>query len=398
MRPSSPSIFAVSLASLLLVPSSALAQEAPPPSEAAPAEAAPSAELPPPMPPPPTPAGCQVTARLDVEGRHYVACAAGAVHVYEGATPVGQHPTGGEPVALFERGGRVWVERVERTAVALSSGAGTLGAPSAASPATTAPGAESGSELAPALAPPPPLAALPPLEAQGPTFEGPADLDPDGSYRDRVAPERVSGFELALDARPFLGSGAAGFLATGHIAYRAERPFFARLNLEPFGYSGSGRAQFGQFHGLLSLGYDHDWFEMSLGVGVMRARLDDWDRRFDGVGVTLSNTVRLGARDGLHLSVTNSFVVVGGSPEWASVSSSMQIPLRPGKWLVFRGGGGGAAGFAYGDVGLRILTRGDRGPGSLFITPAVGGVGVFDDIRFERAGGFTMTVGLEYRP
>lgn len=366
----------------------------------APAEAPAEAER---LPPPPVAAlaapvveGCDVRATLDVESRRYFACAHGAVVVFEGGAVVATHAVQGEPGALFERGGRVWVELVRLEAVALPS---TSGGPATPTPApqlmpTTLPEGAAALGARPAAG----VASVDEPFEDEPTFDGPEALDPDGSYRSRMAPPRVPGWELSLFAHPFLGSGAAGILADASIGFRAEVPFFLRLEIDPAGYAFAEEGDFGQFHGYVMIGYDHEWFEMGLGLGVMQARIDDFDRRADGMSPTLVNSVRLGSRDGMYLLVASSFVMISGSPEYGSTTARMQIPLRPGKWLVMRGGGGGPVGTGFGEIGLRILTRGDLGSGSLFITPSIGGLGVSNDITFASAAGFTMTVGVEYRP
>lgn len=382
---------ALALLAVFALASSATAQET-----AAVAED--TAVPPPPIAEAPVVPGCEARATLDVGARRYLACAHGAVVVVEGGVVVASYAVHGEPASLFERGGRVWVELLRLEAVALPGGQGGPNLSLPVPPIVTMPPAETLAEGAAGLGARPVASPAPDVEEPEESFDGPAALDPNGSYRDRMAPPRVPGWELSLFAHPFLGSGAAGLLADGSVGFRAEVPFFLRLEFDPVGYAFAEDGDFGQFHGYVMLGYDHQWFEMGIGLGAMHARIDDFPRRADGMSLTLVNSVRLGARDGMYLHVASSFVMISGSPEYGSTTVRMQMPLRPGKWLIMRGGGGGAVGAGFGELGLRILTRGDLGSGSLFITPAIGGLGVFDDIRENRAGGFTMTVGVEYRP
>jgi hypothetical protein len=53
------------------------------------------------------------------------------------------------------------------------------------------------------------------------------------------------------------------------------------------------------------------------------------------------------------------------------------IPVGSRAWLLFEGGGG-SAGYGYGEIGLRSLLRGNGQQGSLFLSVTLGGQGVFE--------------------
>ncbi len=320
-------------------------------------------------------------ATLVLEGRTYQACESYVVVLREERV-VRIYDLDVTPTDLFERSGAVWFE-LDGEAHALDS-------------------YEAREVQAPSIPSPPmhPLVGEPETpEPERPAFDGPADLDPSSTYGDRLAPERVDGFQLGLSVTPVLGSGIA-LTGDAFVAYRAERAFSARLSIDRIGYalSTTDGDKFGVFEGTFMVGYDHRIFEMSLGIGTTRARIDDFDRRLNGMVPTIAMGMRFGALDGLHMSVSTSLIVADGETTLSTIAVRMQWPLSVGRWLVIRGAGSGPSGYGWGEIGIRILTRGERGSGSLFITPAIGGGGLFDDLSFSRASGFAMSLGVEYRP
>lgn len=322
-------------------------------------------------------------ATLTVGEDTYQACGSNVVRTRAGRV-VGVMDLDVQPTDLFERDGEVWFAVGDRAA--------RLG----------------GYSPRPAVPQPPPAHAAPvppppreiPTAPDRPRFNGPADLDPHGRYRDRIAPERVPGVSMGLSVMPVLGSGFA-IMGDAFVAVRARRAFSARLIIDRIGHTLSvedGDPEFGVFDGSLVLGYDHRYFEMSFGVGLTRARIDDFTRRLNGIAPTFVMGMRFGALDGLHVEVSSSLVASDGETDFSKIAVRMQWPLSVGRWLVVRGSGSGPSGYGWGEIGLRILTRGQRGSGSLFITPSIGGGGLFNDLTFARASGFAMSLGIEYRP
>ena len=319
------------------------------------------AEVPPPPPPsadaqPLIPGGpCTVTARIPSRDGEIVACAEGDVREVVGGIVRRRVRTAGEPAALFVHEGRVWVELVQREARPLTQ-----------AHLTQPPEARVESE---------------------PEEEG-------TSYGDRLAPERQPGMELGLGLHPLVASDAA-LLVDAWIEYRARRSLSISLRADPLGASFEGSDSIGIGHGVLTLAYDGRWFQIGVGVGLGKVRIDDWDlvRRTNGAGLTVSMPLRLGARDGMHFYVDNTIVFIDGDAEYAGTRAGIQIPMTEGRWLVMRGGGSGAFGYGYGELGLRM-----RGRGSVFVTPAMGGGGVFSDLSGEGAAGFSTSVTIEYRP
>ena len=68
----------------------------------------------------------------------------------------------------------------------------------------------------------------------------------------------------------------------------------------------------------------------------------------------------------------NSFILYSDQFHYGGTVASIQLPVSERAWMVARGGGG-TAGYGFGEVGLRILAKGQGDRGSLFITPVLGG-------------------------
>jgi hypothetical protein len=204
---------------------------------------------------------------------------------------------------------------------------------------------------------------------------------------DRLAPSRPSG-QTALDvtARPLLPLGTLGFGIVGSASLRHsfEWPGTAEVQLDPMSIAfADDQAVFpGAISG--SFSYDTTVFRLGLGAGVYKLS----DRTITGYEPTsqraafdLSQIVRLGARDGLHLKVDNSFLVVDSTFQFGGLTGELQVPtsrLLENTWLIARGGSH-AAGQGLGEIGLRVLTSGNGTSGSTFLTVTVGGAGVWGD-------------------
>jgi hypothetical protein len=64
--------------------------------------------------------------------------------------------------------------------------------------------------------------------------------------------------------------------------------------------------------------------------------------------------------------------------EFSSVRLIGQVPVGRGAWLRIAGGGG-SLGLGFGELALRVLLAGNGDSGSVFLTPSVGGIHVFQD-------------------
>ncbi|MBN1944361.1 MAG: hypothetical protein JW797_01740 [Bradymonadales bacterium] len=206
-------------------------------------------------------------------------------------------------------------------------------------------------------------------------------------------PPRVSGlWEIGFMARPFLALGTmgAGMVTDLEVAYRFPEPVVIELMLEPLGIGFAEEGNVISLAGNLFASYDTPAFQVGLGLGWTVVNDDltgdmvgdadngrGIDLTFDEVshGLSIAQIARLGARDGLHLLVTNHFVLHEEEFKYGGTRGTIQVPLPTGDtrtWLIARGGGG-TAGYAFGEIGLRVMLRGNGDRGSLFVTPTIGG-------------------------
>lgn len=227
------------------------------------------------------------------------------------------------------------------------------------------------------------------------TLARPSELALTGSL---VRPPRVSGlYETSFMARPFfaLGDFGVGMVSDASFGYRGEHLHLMAL-MEPVGVGLAKDGNVVALAGNIVAAYDTQMFEVGLGLGwsAVNDSIEDGDflassdnagggvqpPEFDRVrsGLSIAQVVRLGALDGFHLSVHNTFLVYESQFNYGGTTAALQIPVAERAWLLARGGGG-VAGYAYGELGLRVLVRGNGGSGSIFITPSVGGAGLFGE-------------------
>jgi hypothetical protein len=204
-----------------------------------------------------------------------------------------------------------------------------------------------------------------------------------------IAPSRRGGL-LAIEGtlRPFLPIETLSFATLGDIAltYRLHAPVYVRAELRPFGVIVGDVRNSGAFGGFVSAGYDHQFFAVGLGVGALLngEQTYTWNgqqsvvSRDEGLDFAVTQNARLGAVDGLHLSITNAFALDASNDRWrfGFFEGSAQIPLGTRTWLLTSGGGGRRAAYFFAELGLRRLVAGDGGPQSLFLKPAVGLAGI----------------------
>jgi hypothetical protein len=232
------------------------------------------------------------------------------------------------------------------------------------------------------------------------------------STENLIAPPRQGGlYEIQAFVRPFVPLGRLGFgvLSDASLTYRGTRHWFLRVVMEPAGFGTGEEEVIGAFGAAMLAGYDHPYFGMGIGLGMMQVNRPVGDITTTQTGLALGQTVRFGAIDGLKLEVTNMLVLVEtGSGtvtrdelRWGSALASLQIPIVPDGWIVTRAGGG-RPGHIFFDAGLRWAVRGDGGPGSLFLVPSLGGVWLR---RWDRTSGRSIQragpavgLGVEWRP
>jgi hypothetical protein len=195
----------------------------------------------------------------------------------------------------------------------------------------------------------------------------------------RAGPPRLGGlWEIAFMARPFLALSelGGGVLLDASAGYRFQGPLHLVAAFEPFAPgTGKEKPSITPVSGFIKASYDIALFEVGFGVGVETV----FDTSFGtepGTGTLFVQQARIGAADGLHLDAVNHVVLFHSAFELSGFVGRLQIPVGQASWLLLRGGGG-TAGYGYGEFGVRALLIGNGDRGSAYFTGAFGGAGVF---------------------
>lgn len=338
--------------------------------------------------------GCPGRSVLRTRSKLFVACGAAGVVRVDVTDPTSPRRDGamqvdGDATGLFLRDGHVWVEitHVDARPVRVE--------PVALPPLPTAP----------QVASPPPQREV--------TFseESPAHANSAKESPSLVAPPRQGNiWDMSFETSAFITLGAlgAGVLGSASVAYRFEGPFVVRAEVTPFGIAGPSQSTAGvmsQSPGIqpigatatsqnsgsnsvttaaahLLAGIDTQFIEVALGIGVATVNQDlgsNTSATPDTSALSIAESARIGARDGLALNLESSAVAANRQFNLGYFLSSVQIPLSRKIMLMIRGGGG-PVGFAYGDLGIRALIRGDGGKGTVALTGFAGGAGILVDL------------------
>jgi len=238
-----------------------------------------------------------------------------------------------------------------------------------------------------------------------------AALTSHAATANRLAPPRVADvWTLAATIRPFfvldrLGIGALNELGLG---YQAEGPLRIQLLASPLGFSGADDGSTFSALGVAIISFDTRLFELGLGAGAQTVNDSD---HAPGGALTLSQTLRVGALDGLNLSVRNDISLFHSEFEYSAFSGQGQIPVTERGWLVLQGGGG-SVGYAFFEAGGKALLwgngtrgsvflRGTIGYATLFETPGLGNFSVASDgsatVEEIDHGGPLIGLGMEWR-
>jgi hypothetical protein len=235
----------------------------------------------------------------------------------------------------------------------------------------------------------------------------PAEPENESSH---VYPRRLEHVgEIALMLRPLLAVGSTGGfggLADLTAAYFTNYMFFD-IRMQPlgFGWTEDGNIVSASF--MAEVGYDGRAFALGIGAGASAVNGDidemlwstggmakedaggaeqevEWSQR-TRAAFTLSQQVRLGARDGLNLTVYNLLMYHkdrdnNGEDEsgfiYSGTAGKITVPLAARTYL-FLEGGGGVMGYGFGDVGVFTWVRGSGDAGSVGISALAGGAGVW---------------------
>ncbi len=254
------------------------------------------------------------------------------------------------------------------------------------------------------------IAPMAPLPSGAPV--APVDEPRRGS---RLFPARLGGMgSVGATLRPLLPLGTIGIGAIAQLGadYHFEAPFQVGVVVEPLAGAVTNDRNVGTLGVTGFAAYDHAYFALGLGVGVTELTEvvygNDGELSGQKRAFLLAQLVRLGALDGLHLVVRNSFAVVGEEFEFNGTIARVQYPL--GESLALFGSGGAAQGFAYGELGLRFRAFGSGAADTLFVELSAGGGKVEGVVDYpgcgvsgagckgiESYGGPLVGAGVEYR-
>lgn len=316
--------------------------------------------------------GCVATSAV-VDQQLHVACDDGRVRTFslEGPpTLVREARTDGTLRALFLRDDEAWVEVTRTEARPLEEAALTTLAVSPAAP------------VAPAA-----------KQAPGAPSAEPGDT--------LLGPVRQTGFFAEAGVRLVIPIGvlAVGGTFEAGLTWRAAVPFAVRVRLAPLAGVTATNASFplttsgpaGLASGAVDAMFDGRYFAVGLGVGF-----GHYSEGFTGFGqplyqpgFTISQTLRVGALDGLALSAQTQVVLTSAGFAFYGAEGTVQIPIQR-KWLLQLRGGGSAAMYAFGEVGMRIGV-GTEDRARFFLVPSLGGT------LIRATAGPSVGLGAEYR-
>lgn len=210
-----------------------------------------------------------------------------------------------------------------------------------------------------------------------------ARVSDEGPTATRVAPPRLGGlWEVGFMIRPFiaLGDMGGGVMLDASVGYRFEGPFHLEAALSPLAYgTGADHPSITPVAAYLKGSYDLELFEVGVGIGGTTVYDTTYPAQ-TGSGTLFVQELRFGAVDGLKFDLRTEVVLFRSRFEFAGMTGVGQIPVGKRAWFLMRGGGG-SAGYGYGELGVRVLLAGNGDRGSVYFTGSLGGLGVFGDLN-----------------
>ncbi len=210
-------------------------------------------------------------------------------------------------------------------------------------------------------------------------------------HRSMVFPRHLTDLgQLSVTLRPILNvDGPIGFGALNNLSVSYwGKHYFVGLVLDPVAFAVTDGGNMGLMNGAVEAGFNSRAFAIGVGAGVHVAR-------FNSPGFATTQTVRLGAKDGLNWEARNTFFLRRRTEynwdnysgrytpseeevlgfEWGGLSNQLNIPLGSRLTLFF--GGGGSSEWFYGEGGVHAWLRGNGDRGSIGLSAAAGAAGLF---------------------
>ena len=220
--------------------------------------------------------------------------------------------------------------------------------------------------------------------------------------------------EASLVVRPLFNVGnekGFGMLCDLTLAWWTRHVFFD-VRMQPLGFGWTDGGDVLSTSILGEAGYDGRAFALGVGAGVGVVNGDlggllvnesisslgssnggsspTWDDR-TRAAFALSQVVRLGARDGLNLTLYNLLLYYdppGSGDEYSDkagfyyggTSGRFNIPLAA-RVDLYLGGGGGLAGYWFSELGVFFWARGTGDAGSIGVSASGGAAGVWGRVR-----------------
>jgi hypothetical protein len=246
----------------------------------------------------------------------------------------------------------------------------------------------------------------------------------------RVFPRRLGGIgEASLVVRPLFNVGnekGFGMLCDLTVAWWSRHMFFD-VRMQPLGFGWTDAGDVLSTSILGEAGYDGRAFALGVGAGVGVIN-GDMGKALAGEGVfsfnddegndlfewsdrtraafALSQVVRLGARDGLNMTLYNLLLYYDppGSDADASsdksgfyyggTSGRIGIPLAS-RVDLYLGGGGGLVGYWFSELGVFFWARGTGDAGSIGVSASGGAAGVWGRVKHDDGGGYIDTQRID---
>lgn len=211
--------------------------------------------------------------------------------------------------------------------------------------------------------------------------------------------------EFGGTIRPLINAGSPlgfGVLADVQGSYWGNG-YFVNLMVQPLGLGWTDAGNVVSTSALIEGGFDGRAFSVGLGVGVsavngdVESMLDSTslsganadrdttqvtERQATHSAFALSQVVRLGARDGVHLSLRNLLILQDGNAEndsgfiYGGTMGKLTVPLDRRNDL-FLEGGGGVMGYWMFGAGVGTWVVGNGSPGSWKLSISAGAAGIW---------------------
>jgi hypothetical protein len=229
----------------------------------------------------------------------------------------------------------------------------------------------------------------------------------EGHERSTIYPQKLAGIaEVGVNIRPLLKVGTpvgGGLLSDVYAIYRGG-VYFVGLRMQPLGLGWTDDGDVISVSALAEGGYDGRAFGVGLGVGLSSVN-GDMDYMLEessvaSVGRTagdepqesysqrtrnalaVSQQVRLGALDGVNLTIYNVIIyrdAKSGADSgfiYGGTSGRGNIPLGT-RTSLYAEGGGGVMGYGFGALGVSSWLIGNGDAGSLQLSVSAGGAAVW---------------------